>query len=241
MTTGSNLYIYCIAYKHDEEPEIKITGHHGEPVFGVVHHNHIAFVSKTNVTHLDPTFENLSCHEQVISSLMEQYNVLPMSFSTVSESKENLHAMMEKYYDQFADNLQKTDGKVELGIKVFYKLNFMTEDKNNREEYNNPKNYMMNRYKRYLEQKEQIDKIMSCIDQFHQKLLAVSCESCSSKPIKNNLIFNASYLVLKNRKHEFEVLVDEGIRQYPAYRIKYSGPWPAYHFVKIAREGAADE
>jgi len=238
---GDNYYVYCIASNALYNDSTTITGHQNEPIFGVHYKNLVAYVSKTTVTYMETSLENLQCHENVLSEVMKIDDVLPMSFSTIYKSEENIILMLEKYYDQFEENLEKVSGKIELGIKVFYKLNFEEEDKSDKEIIKSPKEYMMKRYERYCSRQKQIDRLLSVIGDFHKVFSDIAVDNCFTKPLKNNLVFNASYLVVKNRKAEFDKAVEEIKEKNQAYKILYSGPWPAYHFIKIVQEGEEDE
>jgi hypothetical protein len=236
-----NYYIYGITFCTKEDGLTAITGHHKEPVFRLVYKKLAAYVSRTPLTYFETGYENLQCHEEVISQLMKDYDVLPMSFSTICKSEEKVTGMLEKYYDQFISNLENVLGKYELGIKVFYKLDFEEEDKKDKEILKTPKEYMLKRYERYQNRQKQVDQILSVIEEYHGLLSDIAAKSHYTKPLKNNLIFNASYLVIKNEKEKFDNIVKEMKEKNPAYKILYSGPWPAYHFVTIVREGEEDE
>ncbi|MGB8454953.1 MAG: GvpL/GvpF family gas vesicle protein [Anaerocolumna sp.] len=237
----NNYYIYGITFYVPEDGLTVITGHHKEPVFQLEYKELTAHVSRTALTYFETSLENLECHEDVISHLMKDYDVLPMSFSTICKSEEKVIGMLEKYYDQFISNLKNVEGKFELGIKVFYKLDFEEEDKKDKEILKSPKEYMMKRYERYQNRQKQVDQILSAIEEYHGILADMAAKSQYTKPLKNNLIFNASYLVGKNQKEKFNEVVKEMKEKNPAYKILYSGPWPAYHFVNIVREGEEDE
>lgn len=237
----SNYYIYCIISNELDNDLPIILGHHNERIFGVTYQKLTAYVSRTVFTHIEADYENLQCHENVIAEVMKNNDVLPMSFSTICKSEENVIEVLKKYYDQFQDFLEKVTGKIELGIKVFYKLGFEEEDNKHNELLKTPKEYMMERYERYSNRQKQINKILSVIEDAHKLLSGIAIESCYTKPMKNNLIFNASYLVENNKKKGFDNAVVEMKEKNPAYKILYSGPWPAYHFVNIVQEGEDDE
>lgn len=236
-----NYYIYCIALAPDGTYKCGTPGHHGEKPFAVIYKDIAAYAEKTPLTYFDATLENLECHERVIAEIMARFNVLPMSFSTIFKSEDAVIAAMEKYYDQFKENLRAVDGKIELGVKMFYRLDYEKEDKRDKTERVSPKEYMMRRYERYQKRREQTDAILSKADELHEILSGLSSDSRSAKPLKNNMIFNASYLVPVLKKDEFDKAVEEAKIRYPSYKIIYSGPWPAYHFIKIVREGEEDE
>lgn len=216
-------------------------GHEDQLVYKLKYKELSAYVSKTASTHLEATYENLQCHESVIIQLMREQDVLPMNFSTIFRAESSIIEMLSKYYDQLIRNLENITGKIELGIKVFYKLNLEDEDKKDKELLKDPKEYMLKRYERYQNRQTKVNEILSVIEEQHKVLADLAVDNCNAKPLKNNLIFNASYLVQKDKKEEFDHAVAEMIIKNPSYKILYSGPWPAYHFVNLIREGEENE
>jgi hypothetical protein len=240
MSDG-NLYLYCIASKPEGCVFPSLSGHGGGQLLEFPYKDIFAVAGETDRTYYEPTLENLECHERVINALMKVCTVLPMSFSTICRSKEQIDRMLAQYYGQFTENLARVEGKVELGLKIFYRLDFEKEDKRDLSESETPRAYMTKRYDRYLDRKKQLDDVLSRIDSLHGHLSSLACESCCTKPLKNNLIFNASYLVSKDARETFDRAVEEAVANLTEYKLIYSGPWPTYHFVKIIGEGEQDE
>ncbi|OGO93630.1 MAG: hypothetical protein A2Y17_00795 [Clostridiales bacterium GWF2_38_85] len=234
-----NYYIYCITYRSDYVPET--TGHRNEAIYEVMYKDISAFISKIDCTHVDLSYDNLQCHENVISEIIKNCTLLPMSFSTICKTEEKIKLLLEKYYDQFISNLKYLDGKIELGIKVFYKLNFDEEDKKVKNIYKNPKDYMLRKYELYQNRQKQINNHISKIIKYHKQLSDLSHDSCYTTPIKNNLLFNASYLVFDEKKSDFDKTIGKMKDELTDYMIMYSGPWPAYHFIKIDWQGDENE
>jgi hypothetical protein len=145
----------------------------------------------------------------------------------------------EEYSGQFRENLERVSGRIELGIKVFYRLDPDGPEPAERPA-SSPRDYIMGRYEKYLSQKKQAERLFTDMDAIHRKLSDIADDCRYTKPMKNNLIFNASYLVKKSRKNEFDRAVGEAAADYSAYKIHYSGPWPAYHFVRVVREEDED-
>lgn len=229
-------YLYCVARPVSEEALSGVTGHLGRQVSKVISGDLMALISPVPSTSLEVTLENLSRHESVISALMEKTGVLPMSFSTVLRFPDEVAELLEKYRNQFEAQLGKVEGKAELGLKVFYKLDLKREDRMPAEGQK-PGEYMMARYRAYREEQEKLRGVFQCVEELHRELTERSAESCFTKPLKNNLIFNASYLVSKEETTSFRRLIEQAQEAHRDYRFSFSGPWPAYHFVKIIREG----
>lgn len=240
ITMENNIYIYCISH-NTLVSDSSMIGFHNEQIYQLKYKDLSAYVSKILFTHVEVNFENLQCHENVITHIMKECDVLPMKFSTICKSEQSVIELLQKYYMQFIHNLENIAGKIELGIKVFYKLNFEEEDKVDKELLNDPKQYMRKRYERYCSRQKKVDGTLMTIMVQHRNLMNIASDTCYNTPLKNNLIFNASYLVLNDKKEEFDIEVDKIKKSLPEYKILYSGPWPAYHFVNIKPEGEENE
>lgn len=235
--TDMNEYVYCVAGEVEEGPEP--AGFHGQPVRAVVFRDIRAHASPTPLTHVEPTAENLQLHEDVVSRIMRRGTVLPMRFSTVCRSSGAVRDMLERYYGPFRENLDRLRGKVELGIKVFYRLE-PEETADPSEKPPSPGEYMMRRYERYRKRQDELRAVLAPMEELDAALSALSCARARSGPVRNSLILNASYLTEEDRRERFEALVRQAAERYPDYRIVLSGPWPPYHFVKIRQEGQGD-
>lgn len=233
----ANYYIYCITTSIPEDIKLNMVGMEDEKITAIDYEDICAIVSKTLKTSYELSLENLKCHEKVALSVMDYCTVLPLNFSTISKDEDSVKSLLKKYYDQFIENLSRVKGKIELGIKVFYKLDYEYEDKKDKSTFTDPKDYMKKRYERYQERKKQLEKILEVCYEIDDVLSEISCESCFTTPLKNNLIFNGAYLVKKQDKDRFSQYVDRIRNDYLEYKVVYSGPWCPYNFVKLIKEG----
>ena len=235
--TENYYYIYCIAQDGPEGAAEGVAGHLGAEVLGIRYKDLTAYVSRTGLTHLEATYENLRCHENVVSSLMAGCELLPVCFSTICASHGDVVKMLSRYYGQLKENLERVSGKFELGVKVLYRLDGPEDGPPPPAPDMTPKAYMLRRYEGYLIAKKQSDALFGRIMEFHGRLSALSADVRYTRPMKNSLVFNASYLVPKSGKDAFDSAVGEIVAQYPEFRLLYSGPWPAYHFITIEQMG----
>lgn len=241
----SNYYVFCVAESVPDDFSPRVDGYRDESVFGVTYSGLTAFTCKTPYTSIEPTYDNLKRHEDAIASIMENFDTLPMSFSTIFKSEDDIKSVLKKYDGQFKENFIRIKGKFELGLKIFYKIEGVggAFDKNKTilPGEMSPKEYMMKRYASYREAQRQEEEPMERIKGFHNILSCISAESCFTNPMRNNLVFNGSYLVAKDDKARFDLAVRKIIDDNPEMKMFYSGPWPAYHFIKLVREGEEDE
>jgi hypothetical protein len=54
--------------------------------------------------------------------MMQDYDLLPMSFSTICASYGGITSVLEKYCAHFRENLDRVSGRIELGVKVFFRF-----------------------------------------------------------------------------------------------------------------------
>ena len=165
-----------------------LAGYAEEAILGVRDGDLTAIVSKTAVTHIEMGYENLRCHENVIARIMETYDVLPMSFSTICASLTEVSAILRKYGVQFRENLDRVSGKVELGMKVFHKLEPEGGEPSGGPAAS-PRDYIMGKFEKYLDQKKQNEKLFAAIDEVHRELSGIADDGCYTKPMKKQLDF----------------------------------------------------
>lgn len=146
---------------------------------------------------------------------------------------------MEKYYEQLKQNFIKIQNKVELGIKVFYKIAPLLKEEPVTD--STGKAYFLKKYNQYLDRKSKLEPYINRVGNIHSRLAKLAHDSCCTNPLRNNLLMNASYLVSRDMADIFSEDIEHIKEEYNAFKIVYSGPWPPYHFVKVKEEGDENE
>jgi len=113
------LYLYGIIDSSEQVKE-SIYGLEGSGVYNIPYCDIGAVVSEINQPIQKVTKGAVLEHEAVIEKLMENFTVLPVRFQTVIEDRDNLLLMMQSYYNDFKDNLDRLHNKLEFGIKVIW-------------------------------------------------------------------------------------------------------------------------
>ena len=75
-------------------------------------------VSKSPLENYVLSRENLMAHQLVIEKVMKEHTVLPVRFSTIAASAEDIRGFLRKRQAEFRNLLSDMDNKVELGLKV---------------------------------------------------------------------------------------------------------------------------
>jgi hypothetical protein len=240
----SGKYVYCII----QTTEPQRFGHIGigsDPtaVHTVSYKDIAAVVSDTPLEVYDPTRENVLAHERVNEAVMRDYTVIPMSFSTVFKTSEDIVELLRSAYDAFRDVLVKMQDKLEFGLKVLWEPETIIreiekEDENLRllrQEISNQKGstyFARMQYGRLVDSllQERSEKLLA---EIFDTLGGVSVASRTNKPIGDKMILNVAFLVARDLEAEFDAKVKEIDARYENLILKYTGPWPPYNFVNI--------
>jgi hypothetical protein len=240
----SGKYVYCIV-QTTEPLRFGRIGIGGEPadVHTVNYRDIGAVVSDTPLEVYDPTRENVLAHERVNEAVMRSYTVLPMSFSTVFKTREDIIELLRTAYDAFHDVLTKMQDKLEFGLKVLWEpeliIREIEKDDDNlrllKQQISHQKGstyFARMQYGRLVDSLLQ-ERSEQLVSEIFSALGAVSVASRANKPIGDKMILNAAFLVSRGREADFDAKVKEIDTKYENLMFKYTGPWPPYNFVNI--------
>jgi hypothetical protein len=240
----SGKYVYCII-QTGEPRRFGPVGIGSEPaeVHTVNYKEIAAVVSDTPLEVYDPTRENVLAHERVNEVVMRDFTVIPMSFSTVFKTSEDIVELLRSAYDAFRDVLVKMQDKLEFGLKVVWEPETIIgeiekADENLRllrQEISNQKGstyFARMQYGRLVDSllQERSEKLVS---EIVGTLSGVCVASRTNKPIGDKMILNGAFLVSRDREPDFDAAVKEIDARYENLIFKYTGPWPPYNFVNI--------
>ena len=202
-----------------------------------------AVVSDTPLEVYDPTRENVLAHERVNEVVMRDYTVIPMSFSTVFKTAEDIVELLRTAYDAFNDVLVKMQDKLEFGLKVLWEPEVIIreiekEDESLRllrQEISQQKGstyFARMQYGRLVDSllQEHSERLVS---EIMETLGSVSVATRTNKPIGDKMILNGAFLVARDREPLFDAKVKEIDARFENLILKYTGPWPPYNFVNI--------
>lgn len=240
----SGKYVYCIILT-EETLRFGPIGIGTEPadVHTVNYKDIAAVVSDTPLEVYDPTRENVLAHERVNEAVMRDYTVIPMSFSTVFKTSEDIVELLKTAYDAFRDVLVKMRDKLELGVKVLWEpemiIREIEKDDENlrllRQEISSQKG---STYFARMQYGRLVDSLLAerseqLVNDIFGALSSVSVASRANKPIGDKMILNAAFLVSRDRESDFDAKVKEVDARYSNLKFKFTGPWPPYNFVNI--------
>ena len=240
----SGKYVYCII-QTTESLRFGPIGIGNEPadVHTVNFKDIAAVVSDTPLEVYDPTRENVLAHERVNEVVMRDFTVLPMSFSTVFKTSEDIVELLRSAYDAFRDVLVKMRDKVEFGVKVLWEPEIVIreiekDDENLRLLRQEISSQRGSTYFARMQYGRLVDSLLQqrseqLVNDIFNTLGSVSVASRANKPIGEKMILNAAFLVARDREADFDAKVKEIDARYENLKFKYTGPWPPYNFVNI--------
>lgn len=244
MSTHDGVYLFCAI--HEKEPKkfggVLLNGKKNG-VF-TIHFENVAIVASKVTGDVLPTRNNLMAHQQKITEVMKQYTVIPMSFGNVFHCKNDVLLVMEHLNEEFEKLFSQLENKMEVGLKVIPKKEWMNEEmkknpllhewKTTKKDLANPASFydqiqvgeQAQNFILHLEEK--------AAEEIYEPLLGLSEAGKLNKTIPGKTLLNASFLINAQNEELFDKRVNELYEIWKEkVEFKYSGPWPAYNFVNI--------
>lgn len=249
-----DIYLYCIIGTDEARNFGKIgIGGMGDEVITINYNDISAVVSKSSAKRYAVSRENLMAHQKVIERVMEDYTVLPVRFSTIADSIEDVREVLRKRYGEFKDLLHDMENKAELGVKALWKnmdaifQEIVEEDK----EIARLKDKIASENKTHRIDKTYGDRInlgrlveaslqnkkKAEAERIMNHLKDISIDTRSNKVYGDTMVLNAAFLLDRMLVKEFDARVDElDAERSGRMKIKYVGPAPPFNFVNIVVE-----
>ena len=237
-------YIYCIIKSKKPENFGKI-GINGNEVYSINYKDLAAIVSDTsNGSH--EILKHGLVHQKVVESVMKKFTLIPMSFGQVPKTKEDVKGFLSEHYLELKEMLEKFDGKIELGLKLSWKMEKKLEnivESSDRIRILN-KQVMANPEKSYALKIELGKLVADAVSREEKKIFNEIYKSVDNlfvdmkknEPIGENMILNAVFLVEKKKEKEFDEKINEAEKEFgDRATFKYVIS-PPYNFVSIRRK-----
>ena len=244
--TEKGKYLYCLI-KEKKSKEFNVLGIEGGKVYTISEGELSAVVSDAGIKEYPISRENTLTHQKVIEEVMKEYDVLPISFGTVAESEKNIREKILKLKTRELSNaLEKIKGKVELNLKaVWLDLPSIFQEmvKKNREIQAAKREASKVSGMAGTNLRIEVGKMVASLlekkkereaNTILKPLKKIAEDFKENKVQLDQIIFNAAFLVSKEKEREFDEEVSKFGEKYDG-RIKflYVGPLPPFNFVKL--------
>lgn len=243
MPGRDGVYLYCIIPKKNDI-KIEIKGLHESVLYTVEYKDIQAVVSNVPYKVHDISFDNIEIHENIVKELMDCCAVLPFNYGNVMKTKNDLIEFLKGTYISIKKNLLKVAGKIEVGLKMFIKNDFLNDEIENESIRKMKKKIetmsgqqaitykveLGRMVKQSLEQKqhELETKIVKTLKQYSSNSKSNECNTI-------NMVLNAAFLIEKDKLDLFTEKLNELTPPFDEkYTIKFTGPWPPYNFIELS-------
>ncbi len=248
-------YVYAVCRPFGTPLQAQLTGVAGDPPRMLHHHGLVAVVSHVperdfaegplhkHLEDLDWLTATARAHQGVIDALTVVTTPLPLRLGTVFRDDSGVRVMMEEREDAFRRTLDRLQGRVEWGVKVYVEAD--TADKAESGEHGTPpekpasgRDYLRQRRTAVRTNETRWQQAEAFANRLHETLSAHAENSRLHAPqnpalsgVSGQNVLNAAYLVSRTASEEFVELVDRTKGEVPGMRVELTGPWAAYSFA----------
>ncbi|MGV9619293.1 GvpL/GvpF family gas vesicle protein [Streptomyces tendae] len=256
-------YVYAVCRPFGAALQSQLAGVAGDPPRLLPHGDLVAVVSHVPETDfgeealhahledLDWLTATARAHQQVVDALTAVTTPLPLRLATVFRDDSGVRVMLEEREAAFRRTLDRLDGRVEWGVKVYVEADPAQQAQPKRPAASAPAAPRPVSGRDYLRQRRRQtranDDLWSRAEEFatglHTRLSDRADDARLHAPQNPRLsgaagrnVLNAAYLVARDASEEFVEMVDRTKDDAPGIRVELTGPWAAYSFAGEAEE-----
>lgn len=240
QTSPLGCYLFCVIPEEDtfEFGEVTMGGQTAK-VRTVPYAGLSMVIADLPVTIYVPNKEDLLAHQEVITGVMKKYTVIPMSFGTILSSEQEVQTLINKIEPQLKATFPKVENKIEVGLKVVAKKDWLFEQVHNDPNLKNRKQTTSKSYYNQIEVGEIAKKFITSLRKNYEMTVIEPLGTISdsvkvNEPIDERMLLNASFLVDKSKEEAFDKKVNDLYEDISnQVDFYYTGPWPAYNFIEL--------
>jgi hypothetical protein len=203
-------------------------------------------VSASPTSNYESTRRNMTSHMRVLEEVMRERDMLPVQFNSVSPSADSvLKRFLAPNYDDLSARLDAVAGRVEIGVKAFWRDNVLYEEI---VQENDAIRRLRDRvavrppesaYKERIRLGEMVEKAMLAkrareSAAMLERLQPYAERVCAHDSITETMALNAAFFVKSSNQSVFERKLGELDAELgERVRFKCVGPVPPYNFVRL--------
>ncbi len=250
-------YVYAVCRPFGATLSAQLTGVAGVPPMQLAHHGLVAVVGhvpeedfaerplRAHLEDLDWLGATARAHQNVIDALTVVTSPLPLRLATVFRDDSGVRTMMEQREETFLRTLDRLDGRVEWGVKVYAESEEPAESSEKPDASSAPspgksgsgRDYLRQRRNQRRAHEEKWEHAEEFSRRLHETLSGYAEDARIHAPQNAALsrasgrnVLNAAYLVPRAESEAFVELVDRTKDDAPGLRVELTGPWAAYSF-----------
>ncbi|MER6081430.1 GvpL/GvpF family gas vesicle protein [Streptomyces sp. NPDC001833] len=250
---GGFRYVYAVCRPFEAALQAQLTGVAGAPPGLLRHHGLVAVVStvpegdfaegplRDHLEDLDWLAATARAHQGVIDALTTVTTPLPLRLATVFRDDSGVRTMMEDREADFLHILDRLEGRVEWGVKLYADPPEQAPAPAGRPA--SGRDYLRQRRMSTRAHEEKWRAAEEFAHTLHERLSRRAEDSRLHPPqnaalsgVSGRNLLNAAYLVSRADSEEFVELVDRTKDEAPEIRVELTGPWAAYSFTEPTTE-----
>jgi len=220
---------------------------------GVVHtvrrNGLAAVVSDSPVKQYESTRQNMVAHERVLEAVMREFTLLPVRFGTVADSTspvQDIQKLLSSRFYEFQELLKDMDGKVELGLKAFWRNEkaIFEEIVGENTDIRRLRNSLLGKSAEatHFDRVRLGEMVKEALNRKRAKeaakillpLRQIAHSVRENEALGDRMVVNAAFLVDKSKEPEFDHAVANLDDQFgERVVLRYIGLAPPYNFVNI--------
>ncbi|MFE2276576.1 GvpL/GvpF family gas vesicle protein [Streptomyces sp. NPDC059454] len=244
-------YVYAVCRPYGTPLQAQLTGVGGDPPRLLPHHGLVAVVSHVpeadfaeeplhaHLEDLDWLTAVARAHQGVIDALTTVTTPLPLRLGTVFRDDSGVRTMMEAREESFLRTLDRLEGRVEWGVKVYVEADRAQETPAApAPKPASGRDYLRQRRMQTKSQDDLWQRAETFATRLHETLSGAAEDSRLHAPQNPTLsgasgrnVLNAAYLVPRVKSEEFVEEVDRTKNDVSGMRVELTGPWAAYSFA----------
>ncbi len=235
-------YLYGFTTPAFQPPDLRGLG--GAPVRVLPFQEVAAVVSRHPVQRLMPRRSNVEPHHHVVRQISAAAALVPAAFGHISDSDAQIVAVMRGNHDDIRDELQRLDGKCEMGLKLSWNVdNIFTHLVRGDPALRELRDRVFRHRQPTMNEKLQVGGAFEATLQHARERLSrvllrafegVAYESMCTPPRAETSVCHAALLIGRSRLPDFQQALAGAASLFDAsLALEYSGPWPPYSFVRL--------
>jgi len=188
-------------------------------------------------------------HEEVLDAVLRETTIVPLRLCTLYRDRDGVRRLLSEHRAALNDALQRVDGCLEWGVKVFsdpraqHHVSDMAGEMAGEGESGGGTMYLRQRQRQRALAEQASELRVSGVQAVDRRMAALA-RSSRSNPVQRreahgrllHMVFNGVYLVERHRAAEvreaIHALQEEWGRL--GLSVELTGPWPPYNFVSGA-------
>ncbi|MFI0818346.1 GvpL/GvpF family gas vesicle protein [Streptomyces sp. NPDC021098] len=257
---GTLEYAYAVVREADVPRTAleRVRGAAGEPVRAVPHLGLAVLAGPVPAADFDEEplrarLEDLTwlegvarAHQRVVDAAGAETCVIPVRMATVCRGEEGLRRLLATGRDRFAGALDRLEGRVEWGVKVYAAPAPPEEPSTAPSAASSGRDYLRRRGAQRRASERAYEHTEEGARRVHETLTALAEGARLHPPQDVRLsgeadrnVLNAAYLIPHEESEPFAERVGELAGREPGLRLELTGPWAPYSFVAAEGNGRA--